>query len=327
MGRGRWELSALRWKTGIEDADAAWNDTFVHPDSTHWLFEGSGLQFPGLTSRVGLTDRTDVWVYFTKNPNANYGFYGAQVQENLVNDDARTWAAAARVSLVSLYGPEDLDFSVYGADLVASRQYGLSACRVSVSPYAGVSASLSRSHEKSAVVTLTDERVFGAQATAGVVVQVAGARLAVEYVAARVPNVSSRVRRRWPRVHRWLGRFYLGGCVLMGGVAGMWLGVHAHSGPATRLGFVLLAMTWLATAGIAWGRIRSGEVVRHREWMWRNYALTWGAVMLRVYMGVSQGLLGFAFNQAYPIVAWLAWVPNLAVTEWLVVRRRGKESE
>src|SRR5881275_1036895 len=30
MGRGHFEISALKWKTGIDDADAAWNDTFVH---------------------------------------------------------------------------------------------------------------------------------------------------------------------------------------------------------------------------------------------------------------------------------------------------------
>jgi hypothetical protein len=81
-------------------------------------------------------------------------------------------------------------------------------------------------------------------------------------------------------------------------------------------------MSWLATGGIALARIRGGDVVGHREWMWRNYALTWGAVMLRLYMGVSQGLLGLTFDQAYPIVAWLAWIPNLAVAEWLVVRKR-----
>ena len=50
LGKGRFELSALKWKTNINARDAAWNDTFVHPDSTHWLFEGSGLEFPGLTA-------------------------------------------------------------------------------------------------------------------------------------------------------------------------------------------------------------------------------------------------------------------------------------
>ena len=46
MGRGKFEVSVLQWQTDIDDHDAAWNDTFVHPDSVHWLFEGSGPQVP-----------------------------------------------------------------------------------------------------------------------------------------------------------------------------------------------------------------------------------------------------------------------------------------
>src|SRR5687767_7461576 len=44
MGKGHFELSVLQWKTGIDDHDDAWNDTFVHPDSAHYLFEGNGLK-------------------------------------------------------------------------------------------------------------------------------------------------------------------------------------------------------------------------------------------------------------------------------------------
>src|SRR5207247_7521546 len=52
MGTGHFEISALKWKTGIDDANAAWNDTFVHPDSTHYLFEGSGQELTGLMLRA-----------------------------------------------------------------------------------------------------------------------------------------------------------------------------------------------------------------------------------------------------------------------------------
>lgn len=192
LGRGRFEVSVLQWKTGIDDHDAAWNDTFVHPDSTHRLFEGSGLKFPGLTVRVGVADRTDVGAYFTKNPNANYGFYGAQVQRNLLGGAESEWAAAARLSFVSVFGPEDVAFRVYGLDLVTSRRFPVSR-RLSISPYAVVSASLSRSHEKSAVVSLADESVMGAQAAAGVAVRLSGARVAAEYAVSRVPSFSLKV--------------------------------------------------------------------------------------------------------------------------------------
>ena len=191
MGRGHFEISALKWKTGIDDADAAWNDTFVHPDSTHYLFEGSGQEIPGLMLRAGVSGSTDVGVYFTKSPGANYGFVGGQVQHNLLQN-ASDWAAAARVSFVSMYGPDDLNFAVYGVDLLASRKFDV-ARWAAVSPYAGVSTYLASAHEKTSAVTLDDENVIGMQGTVGAAVQLSKARLGVEYNVARVSSFSLKV--------------------------------------------------------------------------------------------------------------------------------------
>jgi hypothetical protein len=190
MGAGSFEVSLLQWQTSIDDTDAAWNDTFVHPDSTHWLIEGSGLAFPGATVRAGLSARTDVGAYFTKSLGANYGFYGAQLQQNLLHDSAKNWSAAARVSFVSMYGPADLDFSVYGLDLVASRKYPVWSGRALISPYVALATSVSRSHEKSSAVNLADDSVWGAMATVGFAAQLSAARIAVELGAARVPSLS-----------------------------------------------------------------------------------------------------------------------------------------
>lgn len=192
LARGRFELSAVQWETAIDDADAAWNDTFVHPDSTHYLFEGNGLKFPGLMLRTGVAAGTDVGVYFTKNPNANYGFFGGQLQRRLVGGLDRRWAASARASFVSLFGPDDANLTVYGLDLVASRKVALTRW-AAVSPYVGVSGYLSTSHEKSAVVALEDERVAGGQAMAGAVLQLSRVRIATEYNAAAVRTISLKV--------------------------------------------------------------------------------------------------------------------------------------
>jgi hypothetical protein len=193
MGRGKYEISLLKWSTGIDDTDAAWNDTFVHPDSTHWLFEGSALQFPGLTARVGVTEGTDVGLYFTKSPGANYGFYGVQVQQTLLPAESGPWGAAARLSYSALHGPEDLEFGVMGADLLVSRRIGLFGGRVAVSPYAGLSGTLSRSHEKSAVVNLKDENVWGSQTTIGATAEFSVMRVGMEYSAAKVQSMSLKI--------------------------------------------------------------------------------------------------------------------------------------
>jgi hypothetical protein len=192
MGKGHFELSLLQWKTGINDADAAWNDTFVHPDSSHWLFEGDGLSFPGLMVRAGVTGKTDVGLYLTKSPGANYGFVGGQVQHSLVENGTRTWSAAARASFVTMYGPDDLNLTVYGVDVLASRKFTLTRW-ATVSPYGGASTYLSSSHEKTPAVNLDDEHVVGAQAMMGASVQLSMARLAVEYNVAKVPSGSFKV--------------------------------------------------------------------------------------------------------------------------------------
>jgi hypothetical protein len=192
MGKGRFELSVLQWQTGIDDHNAAWNDTFVHPDSAHWLFEGEGLKFPGLMVRAGVSESTDIGVYFTKSPGANYGFYAAQVQHAFLRNPSSDWAVAARGSFVSMYGPEDLDLRVAGVDLLASRRFALTRW-ASVSPYVGTSTYLSSSHEKTTTVDLDDEHVVGVQAMAGASLQVSKARLGIEYNAARVNSLSMKI--------------------------------------------------------------------------------------------------------------------------------------
>ena len=191
MGKGTFEASVLQWQTGIDNSTSAWNDTFVHPDSTHWLFEGNRLAFPGLMIRSGLTATTDVAAYVTKNPGSNYGFYGAQVQRALTSGNSE-WHAAARASFVSLYGPADLDFTVYGADLVASRTVAVTRW-ASLSPYVETSGYFARSHAKSSAVNLTDEQVPGMQGSFGAALDLSAARLAVEYNVARVRSISMKI--------------------------------------------------------------------------------------------------------------------------------------
>ena len=193
IGVGSYEFSVLKWETALDDTKDAWNDTFAHPDSTHWLKEGDRLPIPGLMFRTGITNKIDVGAYWIKNPNANYGMWGGQAQYNFVNELEKNWAASARASFVSLYGPEDLDLTVYGLELMASKEYAVYSDWISVSPYAGVSTYLSSSHEKTAAVNLKDETIFGVQGTVGVVSQISLARLAVEYNAAKVNSLSFKI--------------------------------------------------------------------------------------------------------------------------------------
>jgi hypothetical protein len=125
---------------------------------------------------------------------------------------------------------------------------------------------------------------------------------------------------RLAKVHRWLGRGYMLS-ILFGGLSGLYMARLAHGGTIAHLGFGVLACLWLYSGYRAYKHIRDKEVELHRQWMIRNYALTFAGVMLRIWVPVTT-TLGADFTAAYIIIAWACWVPNLLVAEWIIRRSR-----
>ena len=125
---------------------------------------------------------------------------------------------------------------------------------------------------------------------------------------------------RWLKLHRWLGRTYLLG-ILFGGLSGLYMAQFAHGGIVSSFGFRSLAILWLFSGFMAYKHIRNKELDQHREWMIRNYALTFAGVMLRLWNPLF-GALGVDFTTGYIVVAWLCWVPNLALIDFVIRRNR-----
>lgn len=135
---------------------------------------------------------------------------------------------------------------------------------------------------------------------------------------------SARLRGARPALHRWMGRLYLGVGVFVGGLAGLFMAAFAFGGWPARLGFAGLALGWLYTGLRAYRAIRAHDILAHRRWMVRNFALTFAAVMLRLWLPASLAL-GMPAAVGYPIIAWLCWLPNLVVAELLFNRKHGFE--
>jgi uncharacterized membrane protein len=142
------------------------------------------------------------------------------------------------------------------------------------------------------------------------------------------------LRTRHPLVHRSMGRVYLT-AVAIAAVGGIAIAPISQAGLAGLFGFGALGVLWLVTGLRAYRSIRRGDVASHQAWMIRNFALTYAAVTLRLglftlilaQVPFSGGEFDFeaAFANAYVAMAFLAWLPNLLVAEWLV-RRRGLPS-
>ncbi len=131
---------------------------------------------------------------------------------------------------------------------------------------------------------------------------------------------SSKWRNRNLSRHRLLGKVYVVAC-LISGISGLYIAQFATGGWIARWGFTLLALFWIITTWKAWRLILVREIDSHKRWMIRSYALTFAAVTLRLWLPLFTGVLKMDFIPAYQIIAWLCWVPNLILAEWIWNRR------
>ena len=129
-----------------------------------------------------------------------------------------------------------------------------------------------------------------------------------------------KLRRKRLGLHKTLGKIYVI-AVLLSGTSGLAIAYFASGGWIPAIGFSALAILWLYTTANAYISIRTGQIDTHQKWMIRSYALCFAAVTLRIYLPIFIAFLGMEFYSAYKIIAWLCWVPNLLVAEFLIIRR------
>jgi hypothetical protein len=114
------------------------------------------------------------------------------MQYAFVRDPASPWGAAARLSVVSLFGPADVNLAAVGLDLLGSRRFAITR-KVAVTPYVGWSSIASAGRETTDAVTLDAEVAASSQAMAGAVLEVAMFRIGAEFATGRVATTSFKV--------------------------------------------------------------------------------------------------------------------------------------
>ncbi|MEE8437385.1 MAG: hypothetical protein V3S22_03505 [Candidatus Neomarinimicrobiota bacterium] len=177
LGAGKFNIAVVTGFTRIDDNSSAWNDTFVHIDSAHYLVSENGiLGFPSLSAAYGFSDNIDIGAYFTMNPGTNYSAVGGSIKYSLINDPHKNIFAAVRVSsvFVLLKGESEFNLSVHGIDLLFSRDFN------KITPYSGLSVYLSRNHETTDKVNLEDENVIGLLGKVGITAPISFLRLSLE---------------------------------------------------------------------------------------------------------------------------------------------------
>lgn len=166
LGRRHWSLHLESSSAKVDDLSGAWNNTFHHPDSTHYLTGESGrISVPGLRLRFGITDRLEAGLFYTsaKPFGANYGFLGFETKYAFLHDTIKGWDAAARASYVMDANVRDFNVFCSAVDFTGSKTFF--NC---LSPYAGVGLNWNYGVTKTAEVNLDAASSFAVHGIAGI---------------------------------------------------------------------------------------------------------------------------------------------------------------
>jgi uncharacterized membrane protein len=131
-------------------------------------------------------------------------------------------------------------------------------------------------------------------------------------------------RRRSPGWHRAAGRLLVP-CGLLVGLSGLWMTLFyprpAGTGELLSALRLLFGSAMVMSIVLGFAAIRRGDVIRHRVWMMRGYAIGLGAgtQVLTQLAGVM--IVGPPSELSAALLMGAGWVINLAVAEWAIRKR------
>ncbi|SKC00488.1 Predicted membrane protein [Soonwooa buanensis] len=123
-------------------------------------------------------------------------------------------------------------------------------------------------------------------------------------------------------LHRFSGRIYVILTLVFSSTSGIYMGFFANGGIFSKISFIILGILWFYTTYKAYQEIRNRNIQAHRHWMWRSYALCFSAVTLRLWKVILVYLFHPNPMDVYQIIAWLGWIPNVLLVEYLIKRKK-----
>jgi uncharacterized membrane protein len=131
-------------------------------------------------------------------------------------------------------------------------------------------------------------------------------------------------RRRRPGWHRAAGRLVVL-CGLLVGLSGLWMTLFypwpKGDGALLYVLRLLFGSAMVVSIVLGFTAIRRGDVMRHRAWMLRGYAIGLGAGTQVLTLAAGAVILGPPSELSRALLMGAAWVINLAVAEWAIRKR------
>jgi hypothetical protein len=121
-------------------------------------------------------------------------------------------------------------------------------------------------------------------------------------------------------IHRWSGKLYVAVVLFIGAPTGLYMSFFAKGSFWERALFMFMAAFWFITTYYGFTTIHKKNVLAHRIWMMRSYAMAMTAVTFRVYHIVFY-LIGWGHLENYEISLWISVIGNMLFAEYLIYRK------
>lgn len=121
-------------------------------------------------------------------------------------------------------------------------------------------------------------------------------------------------------IHRFSGKIYVFVVLFMGAPTGLYMSFFAKGSFWERSLFMFMAIWWFITTLYGFTTIHKKNIVAHKVWMMRSYAMAMTAVTFRVYHIIFY-LLDWGHLENYELSLWISVIGNMLFAEWIIYRQ------
>jgi hypothetical protein len=131
---------------------------------------------------------------------------------------------------------------------------------------------------------------------------------------------SSYILKKRKPLHIWAGRVYVMVVLLIGAPTGLYMSFFAKGSFAERGLFMFMAISWFFFTLKGFTSILNKQVLAHKIWMIRSYAMALTAVTFRVYYIIFY-LYDVPLTLNYEVSLWISVIGNLMIAEYIIYRK------
>lgn len=139
-------------------------------------------------------------------------------------------------------------------------------------------------------------------------------------ILAALVQFSRYILKRSKTIHRWSGRLYVFVVLFLGAPTGFYMAFFAKGSFGERVLFMFMAIFWFITTYYGLSTILKKNVLAHKIWMVRSYAMAMTAVTFRIYHIVFY-MLNWGHLENYELSLWISVVGNMLFAEFIIYRQ------